>query len=434
MHCQRHRNRLRIAVRVLVFGLLLLWAVPPAAAEVPAEGKVIRLTVTLQSGQVVRGTITEYDEIGFTLTPEDGGAGHRLMWTALPIDAFDRYWRFLEEPEGDGEALLRLGVLLQRHRDGADAAESAFAEALAADPSLDDAVEEARGRAGRSEGPRFVGTADPEMWGELDAGLMAQSNAELLAFCERAQRELAIGLDVYESPRFIVCTDMLGEDVARWGEKLTEAYRTVAELLGADPDGNVFRGKCLIFVFQDRQDYIRFQLELHDTEAFDSGGLCHGYGNGFVHIACHRRLSERETTHVIVHEFVHGFVHRYRSPEHVPDWVNEGLAEYIAHRVEPPSGAGLYGRAALRLQGERGLGEGFFAEEGLQAWQYDIAGALTQYLLERSADRYPVLMNGIKDGDGWAEALDAAYRMDERRLVLRFKRRLDRALNEQLSP
>lgn len=428
------RNRLAIVGRLLALGLALLLLSAPALAEVPAEGKVIRLTVTLQSGQVVRGTVTEYDEIGFTLTPEDGGAGHRLMWTSLPIDAFDRYWRFLEMPEGDGEALLRLGVMLMRHREGEGLAGVAFDEAVAADPSLRDAVQAARQRNDRGEGPRFVGTADPEMWGDLDAEVMAQSDAELLAFCERAHRELEVGLSVYESPRFIVCTDMPPEDVARWGEKLTEAYRLVAELLDADPDGNVFRGKCLIFVFQDRRDYIRFQLDLHDTDAFDSGGLCHGYGNGFVHIACHRRLSERETTHVIVHEFVHGFVHRYRSPVHVPDWVNEGLAEYIAHQIEPPGGAGLYQRAALRLQGERGLGEGFFAEEGLEAWQYDIAGALTRYLMERAADRYPVLMDGIKDGDSWAEALDTAYRMDERRLVLRFKRRLDRALNEQLRP
>lgn len=403
-------------------------------AEVPAEGRVIRLTVTLQSGQVVRGTITEYDTIGFTLSPEDGGTGHRMMWTEVPVDAFDRYWRFLESPEADGEALLRLGEMLLRHRDGAVLAEAAFEESVAADPALREAVEQARQRSADGEGPRFVGVADPTMWGPLEPAVMEQSCEELRAFCERARNELELELQLYESPRFIVCTDMDAEQVQRWGEKLTEAYRVAAELLGDDPDGNVFRGKCLIFVFHHRRDYVRFQLELHETEAFDNGGLCHGYGSGFVHVACHRRTSARETTHVVVHEFVHGYLHRYRSPIHVPSWINEGLAEYIAHQVEPPGGAGLYGRAVLRLQGERGLGEGFFDGEGLAAWQYDIAGALTAYLLERSAERYPVLIDAIKDGEAWADALDTAYRMDDRRLVLRFKRRLDRALNEQLQP
>ncbi|MEM9414945.1 MAG: hypothetical protein AAGA29_05635 [Planctomycetota bacterium] len=409
-----------------------------ARADTPPDDKVIRLTITLQSGQVVRGTITAYDEIGFTLTAPnenaEGSADHRLMWTAIPVSAFDRYWRFLETPEGDGEALLRLGILLSRHRDGEDLSGVAFDEALEADPSLAGRIEQARRGEAPGQGPRFVGIADPTMWGNLDSELMEQSVELLRAFCQRTQEELEIELNLYESQRFMICTDIDAEQVQRWGDKLSETYRHCAELLGEDPDGNLFRGKCLIMVFSDRVDYLRFQQVMHDTDAFHAGGLCHGFGNGFVHVAVTRRPSQRETSHVIMHEVVHAFLHRYRAPVHVPSWINEGLAEYIAHLVEPPTGAGLYQRAIVRLEGERLLGEGFFEGEDLQAWQYDVAGALTQYMLERSVDRYAVLINSVKDGASWDEALQEAYRMEHRRLAQRFKRRLDQELNRQLEP
>lgn len=424
----------RPARQRLILGLLvgLLLTSPSIAwADTPPEDKVVRLTVTLQSGQVVQGTITEYDQFGFTLTDAED-AGHRLLWTAIPVEAFERYWRFLVSPEGDGEALLQLGILLSRHRDGEGPAGRVLDEALAADASLQERVEQARRGDTPGEGPRFVGVADPEMWGDLDEATMTQSVEQLRAFCLRAKGELDIPLELYESPRFLICTDMDAEYVQAWGNQLTRGYRAAAQLLDADPDGNVFRGKCLIFVFNDRRDYYRFQQELHDTDAFHTGGLCHGFGNGFVHIALHRRLSMRETTHVMVHEFVHGYLHRYRSPEHVPSWINEGLAEYIAHTIEPPSGATLYRRAAVRLEGEQLLGEGFFEREHLRSWQYDVAGALTQYMLERSSDRYPLLVQGVKDGEGWGDALQEAYRLDERRLVQHFKRRLDRELSRQL--
>ena len=401
-----------------------------ARADVPPDDRVVRLTVTLQSGQVVQGTITEYDTFGFTVTDADG-AGHRLLWTSIPVDAFERYWRFMESPEGDGEALLELGVLLSRHRDGEGPSGRVLDEALEADPDLRERIEQARRGDTPGEGPRFVGVADPTLWGDLDETTMTQSVEQLRAFCLRAKGELDIPLELYESPRFLICTDLDAEHVQAFGNQLTRGYRAVAQLLDDDPDGNVFRGKCLIFVFNDRRDYYRFQQTMHDTDAVNTGGLCHGFGNGFVHIAVHRRLSMRETTHVVVHEFVHGYLHRYRSPEEVPSWINEGLAEYIAHTIEPPSGAGLYRRAAIRLEGEQLLGERFFEREHLQAWQYDVAGALTQYMLERSTTRYPVLIDQIKEGADWDAALEEAYRMDHRRMVQRFKRRLDRELLPQ---
>jgi len=413
---------------------------PPASPEASPEGpreaapdRVIRLTVTLVSGQVVNGQVTVYDDIGFTLTDAQG-TGHRLMWTSIPVDAFDRYWRFLEHPEDDGEALIQLGILLSRHRNGEQLASEAFDQALEADPDLAERIEQARQGQAPGEGPRYQGTADATMWGDLTPEVMEASNDSLREFCQRTQREMNLALNLYESPRFLICTDADERLIERCGDQLTRAYRFLSEMLNEDPDGNVFRGKCLIFIFDKRLDYIRFQRMMHETEAYGTGGLCHGFGNGYTHVALYRRPSARQTTHVLIHETTHAYLHRYRSPEHVPSWINEGLAEYTAHEIEPPGGASLYGRALLALEGQRGLGEGFFENEHLQRWQYDVAGALARYMSESGRPPYRRMIEAVKEGESWNAALDQSFHLEHRQLVQRFKRRLDRELTRQLQP
>ncbi|MEO0476225.1 MAG: hypothetical protein AAF085_09715 [Planctomycetota bacterium] len=401
-----------------------------AEERTPADDRVIRLTLPFETGQVT-GTITRYTHLIFTLTTEDG-ANHRVLWNAIPADKVDRYWRHLEHPEENAQALFELGDILIRHSQGEALASAAFDQALALDPSLRDAIE--RSKAGRNPDgtPRYVGTADPAMWGELSEQTMLQGVETLRAFAQRAQRELNIELDLYESERFMLLTDIEEKRVQALSQKLVQAYHTVAQLLGEDPDNNVFVGKCLVVVFSNRVDYIRFQDQLHNTDARGTGGLCHGFGNGHVHIAAYERSNARQSNHVVVHELVHAYLHRYISPVPLSDWINEGLAEYLAHQIEPPPGHNLYLKSRLTLEGKRGLGEGFFEGENLKAWQYDVAGALTGYLLERSERAYPMFIKAIKDGSQSDEALEKVYRMTPAKLTQRFKQRLDRELNKKL--
>ena len=424
----RQRGTLYTALVVL----LLLGAAAASAAEerTPPDNRRITLTLPIDGAQVT-GVIARYDAITFTLRTKDDRS-HRVLWNAIPADNVDRYWRHLEQPEGDAEALFELGDLLIRHRDGKALAEEAFEEALALDPTLADAVEQSRQGFAPDGTPRFVGVADPAMWGELTDEQMQQGVKSLRAFCEKTQETLNIELSLYQSERFMLLTDIDADQVQDLSNKLAEAYRMTAELLGDDPDGNVFVGKCLVAVFARRVDYIRFQRDLHDTDARGTGGLCHGFGDGHAHIAAFARNSARQTQHILAHELVHAYLHRYKSAVPVPDWLNEGLAEHIAHLVEPPPGDNLYLKSRLELEGKQGLGEGFFETDRLEAWQYDVAGALTSYLLERSETAYPKLIQQIKDNTAADEALKGVYRMEPRVLTQRFKRRLDRELNRKL--
>jgi hypothetical protein len=419
-----------VAAGILAAFLLCVSTIATAEERTPGEDRVITLTLPLETGRVT-GKVTSYTDLLFTLTTE-AGERHRVLWNAIPADRVDRYWRYLEEPEGDAKALFELGDILIRHRDGEALAKAAFDEALAIEPALAEAVQQSLAGQTPDGTPRYVGTADPAMWQPLSEQTIAKANETLRAFATRTQRELRIDLSLYESERFMLLTDLDADAVQALSRKMVQAYRTTAQLLGDDPDGNVFLGKCLVVLFDDRVDYIRFQDRMHDTDARGTGGLCHGFGNGHVHVAAFQRGNPRQTHHIVVHELVHAYLHRYRSPVPLDDWVNEGLAEHLAHRIEPPPGQNLYLKSRLTLEGKAGLGEGFFDGDNLSAWQYDIAGALTGYLVERSDRAYPRWIQAIKDGQPTEEALEEVYRMTPQKLTQRFKQRLDRELNKQL--
>lgn len=419
---------------MLGFWAIFLIVIAPKAGwadeRVPAEGKVVQLTLPLETGQVT-GTITSYTDLTFTLTTEDNEQ-HRILWNAIPADNLDRYWRYLEEPEADAKGLFELGDLLIRHRDGEELAKQAFDQALVLDPTLAEAIEQSLAGKDPDGTPRYVGTADPEMWGELSEQTMQQGIETLRGFASRTQRELDLDLKLYETDRFMLVTDVEVEQVQALSAKLAQAYHVMARLLGEDPDANIFVGKCLVVLFDKRVDYIRFQDQLHQTDARGTGGLCHGFGNGHAHIAAFRRSNPRQTNHVMVHEFVHAYLHRYKTPQPLDDWINEGLAEHVAHQIESPPGQNIYLKSRLALEGKKGLGEGFYDGNALSAWQYDVAGALTGYLLERSEKAYPRFIVAMKEGADASEALQAVYRMTPAKLTQRFKQRLDRELSQKL--
>jgi len=418
-------------VAVYAAVVLILCAMASSAAvpgRQPAEGKIVRLTLPVE-GKQITGEIITYDSLLFTLGTESGELID-VLWDSIPAANVDRYWRYLEEPDGDPAKLFELGALLARHPQGKTLSEKAFASALELDAGLADKIEAARSDADAS--PRHVGQADPARWGPQSDQAMQDATNQIIDFCKRAQESLQLELNLYQSDRFIILTDADEDEVRSVTQKLVEGYRASAELLGEDPDANAFMGKCLVVLLKKRVDYMRFQQQMHDTDARGTGGLCHGFGDGQTHVALYSRGNPRQTSHIAVHELVHAFLHRYQAPHPLPDWVDEGLAEHLAHQIEPAPGSNPMLKTRLLLEGKKGLGEGFYDGEKLASWQYDTAGALTGFLIERSRLAYPKMIRSLKQGDDTRKALETVYRMSPELLTQRFKQRLDRELTTKL--
>ncbi len=409
------------------------------AGGVSAESEVIEKPFPFASplidGGRVSGRMVAFDAQGFELADKDG-ATSRVAWDQVPTErVFDVHRRLI--PADDGEGWLKLGQALREREDGERHAEAALARAIKIDPELADRAQairdgktqtQAEGNASLPASaedagvpaapPHMLGRTQADFWGELPAELMASSVKSLKDFAERSETTLGIKLRLHETDNFLFYSDLDAQEAKFWASELEAMYARLCEMFDIDKQKNIFRGKCLIFVFQKPEDYHRFQREMHNTDSGQSAGMCHGFGDGYVHVAFYRDPDRMRFAHVLVHESVHGFLHRYRSPVHIPSWINEGLAEVVSMLLVPKSTIHRGREAeAKREMKQRGNVGGMLDAKPIEGWQYGIARLLTEFMIAQDRKRYVAFVNAIKDGKPWRTSLEEDYGIEPLRLL-----------------
>ena len=431
--------------RLLLFLVLALAALPAAAsAQREASTAALRrldppraMFVHPEDGRRLAGHVLAYGPGGLEIRSRDD-RHHELAWSDFAPSEVERvYRRLLSRAEQPAPLLLELAEVLYG-LEGPDSprAERALRTAVRLDESLEPRAEALRDAAretaersdpgdddaegatddpndtghGSTHAPRIVGGQQARYWGELSEQVVAESIASRKRFAQDAQRKLDHALALYETEYFLFYSDLPAGEARRWAGLLDRMYERLAELFAIEPEDNIFRGKALILVFRREADYHRFQSQIHGTSSVGSIGLCHGFGDGHVHIAFFRQENQWRFAHVLVHEAVHGFLHRYKTPVHVPSWVNEGLAEYIAGRLVPQSDV-----RELRIEHARHkLREfktfaGMFHAAPIEGWQYGAALDLTEFMIAQSTRRYADFVEGIKQGLTWEQSLEQRY-------------------------
>jgi hypothetical protein len=94
----------------------------------------------------------------------------------------------------------------------------------------------------------------------------------------------------------------------------------------------------------------------------------------------------------------------------LPNWLNEGIAEWVGTQVVPGCDQVPLKEARARefVRSTGGLGPGFFAAENIDAVQYGIASGLVKFLA-RDQRKFAALVRGIKEGLPVEEGLRQAY-------------------------
>ncbi|HYO10717.1 MAG TPA: hypothetical protein VER17_17260 [Tepidisphaeraceae bacterium] len=445
-----------------IAGILLL-----ASAAVSARGATVdppqRVKVQKLDRSELDGRITSYDEAGFELMDAQKQTA-KVSWDELPPElVMNLHERLVRKgaPQDNADTWLNLGKKMLSQPGGRGPAERAFRRAVTLDPTYKDKVIAARKEAGSQSpdraatqprggkpetigtavdprtattqprgpldprdpnkkviGPQQVGPVDPAAWGKQSAEQQIANVRALKAFAEQSRQALAINLQPHETPYFLVYSDLSQSEAQKLVMTLDRMYARLAQLFGVPPTENIWHGKALVFVFSREEDYLKFEVKMHNTVAAGSAGMCHAYGSGAVHIAFYRQPNEADFAHVLVHESVHGFLHRYRSPVEVPSWLNEGLAEAIASDLVPRKGLAQSSLADARqdLQTRKSLGK-FFDAESLVAWQYPVARTLTEFMIRQNKQGYVEFLNAIKDNVPWDQALQAKYGVTPEQLL-----------------
>jgi hypothetical protein len=117
---------------------------------------------------------------------------------------------------------------------------------------------------------------------------------------------------------------------------------------------------------------------------------------------------------MLVHETSHGFNHRWMSPEHLPNWLNEGIAEWVGTQVVPHCRQVPMkeARAAEFIKASGGVGENFFAadpDHHIAAVQYGIASSLVKFMVARDRKKFAAFVRGIKEGMSVEESLEESF-------------------------
>lgn len=389
----------------------------------------------------VAGQCVAWSEAGFEVRDAEGQV-QTIAWNELePRNVYLMHMRaFGGADRGSAAQWMTLGTLLRTLPEGQSWSDRALGEALKRDASLADAVEQAKAAqppapdppdaadkpdtpkadavaadadAAEVAGPQTVGEVESKFWGKQEPAQNAASVQALKQFADQTTQQINERLELYETDYFLFYTDLPAGEARSWQNLLDRMYSRLLRMFDIPAKTNIWRGKALVFVFRSEADYHRFQAQMHGTRSIGSAGMCHSFGNGFVHIAFFRQPDERKFAHVLVHESVHGFIHRYRSPVPVLSWVNEGLAEWIATELVPSTASRTQQAIDAQMPAvylrEQGGFQGMFDLPHIAGWHYPIALDLTRFMIDNKKTGYIKFFNAIKDGEPWEKAFETAF-------------------------
>ena len=237
-------------------------------------------------------------------------------------------------------------------------------------------------------------------------------------------------------------------------------YDELCKLYGLDPAQRIWNGKTAVYAFANEAEYRRCQEVRHVAHVleFADYGVCQANADGTVTISCFTSENHRYFAAVLVHETTHGFNHFYRTECRLPNWIDEGAAEWVADRVlgGSPEIHNKEAAAVAEMRRTRSLGGDFFTRDQIQPWQYGAAFGITSFLVNydagpaggKTAPRaargkpategpYRKFINAIKDGAHLGRSPQAGLQDDTRttrpRLRRNHQRRRPEAVNRQSS-
>lgn len=216
-----------------------------------------------------------------------------------------------------------------------------------------------------------------------------------------------------ETEFYLFYTDMPQNQVAPYVANLDAMYRQLCTIFGVPPGKNIWKGKCPVLAFVEKEMYYRFERDvMNNPNAEGSAGLHHGFGDGRVVVTCCRGNDPAFFAHVLVHETAHGFLHRFRSNVHIKSWINEGIADWVAEVVVQGSvfTSRRQSDAIANMRRTGTMGNDFFRDQGnIDGDQYGVASSLAEFMIETNPNLYRAFLLGIKEGYSIEESLKLTY-------------------------
>lgn len=261
----------------------------------------------------------------------------------------------------------------------------------------------------------------PELTEEQQAESLAKTKENLKVVSGKFSQ---LNMQLYETKYYLFLTDMPPQAVTLYTSCLDKMHNQLCNSFGVkNKDAVWIGGKAPVIVFVNSQHFVEFeQMFFKHSVPPAAQGLAHQVSTGDVIISCHCGKDPYYFAGVIVHESTHGFVHRYMSPEIVPNWLNEGIAEWVSMSVVK-SNKGVQRKVKDSINEMRRtgtIGPNFFTAKNIAANQYGIATAMVDFMLRSNPKAFRAMIDDIKSGVKWEEALKKAFKVTPAELTQKF--------------
>lgn len=401
--------------RFFVGAVLGLWAASGATARA-AELKptkveppvVVSFSLALNDAQQIAGEVVSYDAAGFKLRAAGVAGEVDYKWKQLtwPSEYHVRMALIDKNKGADWIAMADLAVknkLLHQVK-------PCVTNAVKLDPSLKlkgDAI--LRAAIARGTVVKFQKVTPEE---HAKAIAEAREAADVIA------KELKFSFTTIETAHFLVVTDWPQHEHQYLTDLCEEAYKLVSKEFDIPVQQNVFVGKLPIFMLASQEGFARFA---HGVDGFPKpvspnlAGYFAKHDDNSGHMAMYRPDRDPEENDpkgmfafTLVHEFCHAFVARYRTNQHVPRWLNEGVAEYIAYKKYPRKIAYPF---ALHMAGQRFTFTDLFDDNKMPGGDmYPVMQTMVEALIKENPRGFIRMFNDIKDGVEPQVAMQKVYK------------------------
>ena len=246
--------------------------------------------------------------------------------------------------------------------------------------------------------------------------------------------EDAVGKTVHtlETNHFIIHTTFPKPDhklLKKLCEKLYAGFDAIFDM--TENDDRMWDGKCVMYFFASRAEFLKFARVVHGFPGQRAGGYFRARGSQCEVVI--PNLGGRERfKETMVHEGAHAFLHFYRQPGRVPTWVHEGVAQHFQFKEFPKSSMLRAVKRTLSRDAKSGrclklkdLANSRRPAAGDHEG-YSYAYSYVSYMIHKKPRAFAGFIRGLKSGLGAEEALENAYGWDFEAMQKRWRKAVSR--------
>jgi len=200
---------------------------------------------------------------------------------------------------------------------------------------------------------------------------------------------------VSETPHYLIFSNtdpQVTQAFLEWAEPL---YANLQRQLGIDPKERVWDGKCIVLVFNARQEFLEYatQFDKMDARRWNAYYAAESRGRGYpllIHLcfpAGGRNLAALQN--YFAHEGTHAFFRTYKGGVRLPLWLEEGLGEYMMVQNDPALRTAKRAPAEAAARSGKDIGDvlEYPSTTVLTPEEYSVCYTLADFLLSTSGPR-----------------------------------------------